>query len=255
MNLIERNISNAKLKGYLHDRLADDKPYSRPAVIILPGGAYERISRREGEPIALEFLSAGYQAFILEYSVGRGNIEKNSPEKETADTVAYIRENADEFDVNKNQIVLLGLSAGGHAVLSSQCHYSLLNLNGRADALVLCYPVVTVGEYGHSKSTFNITGGDEEKKAYYSLENQINRELPPTFIWHTTEDKTVSAMNTIFLVSSLLKNKVAFEYHLFEKGAHGLSICTNDVNSREEHASKWLSLVFAWLSKTLGYVQ
>jgi len=95
----------------------------------------------------------------------------------------------------------------------------------------------------------------ETEKGRYTVTISLADKENMTWDDDTTEDKTVSAMNTIFLVSSLLKNKVAFEYHLFEKGAHGLSICTNDVNSREEHASKWLSLVFAWLSKTLGYVQ
>ena len=47
--------------------LADDG--ARWAVLILPGGGYERIAPAEGEPVALAFLAAGIQAFVLSYSV------------------------------------------------------------------------------------------------------------------------------------------------------------------------------------------
>ena len=47
--------------------LADDG--ARWAVLILPGGGYERIAPAEGEPVALAFVAAGIQAFVLSYSV------------------------------------------------------------------------------------------------------------------------------------------------------------------------------------------
>ena len=39
----------------------------RPAVLILPGGAYQMCSDREADPVAMQFLQAGYQPFILYY--------------------------------------------------------------------------------------------------------------------------------------------------------------------------------------------
>ena len=41
----------------------------RPAVIVSPGGGYAGFTEREGESAALRFVAAGYQAFVLHYSV------------------------------------------------------------------------------------------------------------------------------------------------------------------------------------------
>ena len=40
-----------------------------PAVLIIPGGGYAIVSRRESEPVALRYLAKGYAAFILDYSL------------------------------------------------------------------------------------------------------------------------------------------------------------------------------------------
>ena len=251
MKEYEIDLLSARMRVYLHDRIENDKPYPRPAVIILPGGAYEYISPREGEPVALKFLSSGYQAFILEYTTGRENIEKNEPEVEVQEAVSYIRAHSKKMDVIEDKIVLLGFSAGGHLALSSQCHEKRNHVN----ALVLCYPVITTGKFGHSKSTYNLTGGDGERMKYYSLENHVSSYLPPVFVWHTREDKSVSAMNTALLVEALIRENVPYECHIFQKGGHGLSICTNDVNSREENTSLWLPLVLSWLERLFNYKQ
>lgn len=245
---LEKNIV---LREYIHERIDDDVPYPRPAVLILPGGGYEHVSRRESEPVALYFLAKGYQAFVLTYTVKRENIALKEPEGEVIHAVDYIRKNSERFDVMEDKVVLIGFSAGAHLALSSQCHYK----NGRVNALVLAYPVVSTGPYGHDGSTYNITGGDEEKKKYYSLENEVMKDLPPVFIWHTTEDKTVSPENSLLLSSALLKAGVPFEYHLFQKGRHGLSICTEDVGERVGRTCEWMSLLFSWLEETLCWKQ
>ena len=49
----------------------------RPAVLILPGGGYQMCSDREADPIAFPYLKAGYQAFILRYSVGKDSVWPN----------------------------------------------------------------------------------------------------------------------------------------------------------------------------------
>lgn len=251
MRTIDAEVHGTALHGILHERITDDEAFLRPCVLVLAGGAYEHRSRRETEPVMLRFLSHGYQAFTLDYTVGRENIALHEPEAEVNAALTHLRENAAGYDIDPDRIVLLGFSAGGHLALSSQCHFR----SGRADALVLCYPVVTTGEYGHDRSTFNITGGKEEKKEYYSLEKQITDSIPPVFIWHTTEDTSVHPMNTLLLGEALAEKHVPFEYHLFQKGKHGLSICTDDVNSFEERTAEWLSLCFSWLEDTLNWRQ
>ena len=42
----------------------------RPLVLVVPGGGYNHVSPREGDPVALQFAAAGYHTAVLEYSVG-----------------------------------------------------------------------------------------------------------------------------------------------------------------------------------------
>ena len=88
--------------------------WKRPAVIIVPGGGYEKVSRREGEPTAMQFIARGFQAFVLNYTVG-GEKGASYPEQlfEVAACVDYVRKNAAEYGVNSKEIFVIGFSAGG----------------------------------------------------------------------------------------------------------------------------------------------
>lgn len=250
VQITEEKVCGVNLISYKIDSVyPEEEERIRPAIIILPGGAYSHKSKREGEPVALYFLSLGYHAFILDYTVGRDEIEKNPPEREVAFAIRHIRERSGKYKIDPEKIVLLGFSAGGHLALSSTVHYK----EERANYLVLCYPVVTMGEWGHEKSTYNLTGGDEEKKSYYSIEKAITKDFPPSFIWHTSQDKSVSVMNTIMLTEALAKNEVDFEYHVFQKGGHGMSVCTNEVKSFNKRNQVWLSLLSSWLEDNLSW--
>ena len=85
----------------------------RPAVLILPGGAYYGVSFREGEPIAFRFLSAGVAAFVLTYSVGE-KAAFPKPLIDVALAMKYIKKHAEEFYVDEKRVFVAGFSAGGH---------------------------------------------------------------------------------------------------------------------------------------------
>ncbi|MGN1163819.1 MAG: alpha/beta hydrolase, partial [Candidatus Ornithospirochaeta sp.] len=163
MNIIEHTLSDGtKLTSYIHeDIFPDGSSYSaRPGIVVFPGGGYSKLSKRENEPVVLEFLSRGYQVFVLEYAVGIEEIKKREPEKDAAEAVAWIRENREELKTT--HVVLMGFSAGGHAALSLLCHWKEYGDSSRPDAGILCYPVVTMRkEYTHLGTMENITMGDE----------------------------------------------------------------------------------------------
>lgn len=73
----------------------------RPAIIVCPGGGYGFLSPNEGEPVALRFVSMGYNAFVLHYSVQANTpAEKLSwpePLYDLASAVLSIREHAAEW--------------------------------------------------------------------------------------------------------------------------------------------------------------
>lgn len=254
MQIIEEMVENALLYGYLHDPIyTNERERRRPLVLILAGGAYSYRSKREGEPVALYFLSRGYQAFILDYTTGRENIVSSPPEREVVKAISHLRHNSSLYSIDEKKIVLIGFSAGGHLALSSASHYQKIDKNGRPDYLVLSYPVVLMDNFGHKESIDNITNGEEEKRKYYSLIENIPSDLPPLFIWHTRMDSSVLPINTILLLEELEKKGLDYEYHIFQKGGHGLSVCTNEVGSPNKRVSSWLDLLSSWLQDNLNW--
>lgn len=108
--------TSATLTLYLQDNVCE-QTYNRPAVLICPGGGYAYTSKREGEPIALAFLHAGYQAFVLDYTVLDRQEEQTLLSyslTDLANAIAYIRSHAISFMIDSKNITLLGCSAGGH---------------------------------------------------------------------------------------------------------------------------------------------
>lgn len=231
----------------------------RPAILVVAGGGYNMISFREGEPVAIRFLAAGYAAFLLEYSV---RTAYPVPLVEAAMAMAYIRRNAAKYGVDPNHVCAAGFSAGGHLVglLATRFRDACVTdaLGGehvRPDAVILGYPVATMGEFTHADTAENITGGDPALRGALSLEKNVTKESAPAFIWHTMEDTTVPVENALLAAMAYRNAGVPFELHVFEKGWHGLSTGELELNDTEEaaeyvsHVRVWVDLALTWLKK------
>ena len=235
--------------------------YSRPAVVVCPGGAYVMVSGREKDPTASEFFTMGANVFMLEYSVGEAAGGKR-PLEELARTVLMIRQNAESWRVDPNKIVVIGFSAGGHLAASLGVHWDdpeILARCGvddarllRPDGMILCYPVLTAGEFAHKVSIANVSANAGEPLEYWSLETQVKENTPPAFLWHTMDDEGVPVENSLLFVSALHRHGVACECHLFPHGAHGLSMCTREVENFEPSVALWVKLCRNWLENTFG---
>ncbi len=233
----------------------------RPAMLILPGGGYGFLSEREGEPIALAYLDKGYTTFVLEYSIFTAY---PTPLNEALMAMAYIKENAEEYHVDKNHVGIIGFSAGGHlsGLTITATDEEKAFLNGRPctpDAAILSYPVVTLGVLTHGGSRDVIT--DNGRIAYdkLSVEKRVTVNTTPAFIWATLEDDCVPVENSLMLANAYKKVGVPFSIHIFEKGWHGLSLSNievNDDNPWDRDLScvgKWLDLSLDWL-KSRGFM-
>ena len=175
--------------------------------------------------------------------------------RQLAQAIGLVRQHAAQWNILPEKIALCGFSAGGHLALSG----AVWDIPGMADqprpnALLLAYPVVTAGEYAH-RGSFVQLSGTEDIAAHqrFTLEDKITPATPPVFVWHTMEDKTVPVENTLLLLNALHKAGVPCEAHLFEKGCHGTSISTPEVDADSAHRHRWVQLAVEWLDDTFSF--
>ncbi|MCI8798807.1 MAG: alpha/beta hydrolase [Lachnospiraceae bacterium] len=249
---------------YLIDSAKEITIKTRPMVIVCPGGGYSYTSNREAEIVALQFLAMGYHAAVLRYSTAPAVYP--TAILELASTVLQIRSHAEEWNINPDQIVITGFSAGGH-LAASYCMFwnqkwmaedlSTENELLRPNGMILGYPVITSGEYAHKGSFQNLLGDEyEAQKESLSLENRAGEQVPRTFLWHTCEDMSVPVQNSLLLVNALVSHRIPVEFHLFEKGGHGLSLANRLTNTQghgpECAAGAWIPLVRQWMENWIN---
>ncbi|MBE7065014.1 MAG: alpha/beta hydrolase [Ruminococcaceae bacterium] len=257
--------------AYIGDK-SPEMPYmdKRPAVVVCPGGAYYMTSDREAEPIALNYLARGFNAFVVRYSVYPHATFPNSL-VDVSRAMKYIRDNAEEFGIYPDKIAVCGFSAGGHLAASIGTLWNdpevqeLAGCSGeenKPNALVLIYPVISSTRNVQPESIRHITIGieDETKKvealAKVSLENQVGKHTPPAFIAHTYSDNVVPVENPLLFASAMAAADVPFELHIFQNGGHGLALAShitfNNEYSIDEDFAKWIDLSAKWLYDTFG---
>ena len=253
----------AHLTGYLHDREEGVFDLPRPAIVVCPGGAYAFCSPREADPVALAFFAKGYQTFVLYYPVAP-NASAFRPLIAASRAIVHLRENAGNYHIEPKQVAVCGFSAGGHLALSTgvlwnapevRAAVSAPNGENRPAAMILCYPVVTCGEFTHAETRANVTGSEGACALddTFSLEKHVGADTPPVFLWHTVADESVPVENALLLLTALRKGGVPFESHLFADGEHGMSMCTYEVGSPDAHNARWFMLCCEWLGKLFRF--
>lgn len=252
----------AKLTAYILDNSKEiSLSRKNKAVLICPGGGYEFVSEREGEPVALAFLAEGINAFVLNYEVAPA-AKHPQPLLDVSRSMCIIRENAERWNIDINNIAVCGFSAGGHLAASLGVFWKekyiqeILRIQegmNKPNAIILCYPVISCKkEIAHRDTFYNLLGYNQEEKIYegMSLENHVNKDTPPAFIWHTFDDNLVSVENSLVFALSLKKHNVPFELHIFPKGVHGLSLCDERTGINAElinpEAGRWVKMCMDW---------
>lgn len=209
----------------------------RPAVLILPGGGYQYCSDREADPVAMAYLKAGYQAFILRYSVKEHAVWPN-PLKDYEQAMELIRSREEEWKLYPDKIAVIGFSAGGHLAAAA----ATMSEN-RPNAAILGYAVA-----GADVKACNLTAPDTIAA--------VDRKTCPCFLFATRTDNLVPVMNSIKFMEALTKADVSFESHIYAYGPHGFSTCDTSVEKREivicERVPNWVSDSIGWLRDMLG---
>lgn len=198
--------------------------------LVCPGGGYFlTVSSIEGLPYVRELNKRGYTAFVLRYRC-RELACGGAPVEDAALAVSQILSNASELGVLTEGYSVWGSSAGGHVAAcfgTESLGWKAHDLP-RPAALVLCYPVVTMGDATHAGSRENLLGPDPVPADVdrWSVERQVTSGYPPTFVWNSETDDTVPPVNSLLLAKALKANGVPYEYLRYSSGKHGCGLDT-----------------------------
>jgi len=210
----------------------------RPAVLVLPGGGYAMCSDREADPVALAYLEAGFQAFVLRYSVGEGVVWP-MPLEDYEQAMELIRAKAEEWSLYPDKIAVVGFSAGGHLAASAATI-----AQNKPNAAILGYPVTEGAVVKACLSTAP------------DVVDKVDADTCPCFVFATRTDNVVPVSNSLHFVQALEEHGIMFESHIYAYGPHGFSVANSAVlapNTKiASRVARWVGDSAAWLKELFG---
>jgi acetyl esterase/lipase len=226
-----------------------------PLLIICPGGGYGGLAMdHEGHQIVAWALENGMSALLCEYRHRGKGYGHPAPLQDTQRAIRLARSRADQWNIDPAKIGILGFSAGGHLVSTVITHFDggdpasadpVARTSSRPDFAILCYPVIAFDQpFTHGGSQKNLLGENPDPALVASLssERQVKTDTPPTFLFHTQEDKPVPPQNSLVFFQAMVEKGVPGELHLFEKGPHGVGLAKSIPGTGE-----WPNLCLKWL--------
>lgn len=241
--------------------LAPAENNSGSAIIICPGGGYGGLASHEGVTYAQFLKNHGINGFVLKYRLGSAGYRHPIMLGDAARAIRTVRTHASKWKIDPEKIGIMGSSAGGHLASTAITHFDngdpkardlIDRASSRPNAGILCYPVITMGKYTHQGSKRNLLGNNppDELVELLSSEKQVRKNTPPTFVWHTAEDRPVPVENSLFFASALREAGVPFSLHVYQKGRHGIGL--ND-KPPFKNVHPWANDLVFWL-KEQGFI-
>jgi len=224
-------------------------------ILILPGGGYGNLAEHEGTGYAEWFAAHGVTAYVLKYRLGSNGYRHPTMLNDASRAVRLLRAFARRDGLDPARIGVIGSSAGGHLASTIATHFDagkadatdpIERESSRPDVAILCYPVISFGEFAHAGSRKNLLGDKPDPALVTLLSNelQVTATTTPSFIWHTAEDKTVPVENAQLFAAALRKAGVPFSLHIYEKGSHGLGL-----GRPGKPAPPWADQCLYWLQE------
>ena len=227
---------NVTLTAYIQETGGEFGYDRRPAILVIPGGGYAMCSDREADPVALAYSKAGYQSFVLRYTVkGKGGWPH--PLNDYEEAMEMIRQRSEEWHVEPEKTAVVGFSAGGHL---AACGATVAE--HKPAAAILVYPAIL-------KEIVDLC----QPGMPYPNEH-VSRQTPPCFIAAARDDRAVNIRNELMMELALAENDVPFESHIYSYGGHGFSTAEENIltASAAPRVQNWVSDSIEWLGEVMG---
>ena len=228
------------------------------AMLIFPGGGYQILAYDwEGTDIAKFLNGKGIAGIVVKYRLPSSVSQTDKhlvPLIDAQRAIRLVRSKAEEYHIDANKIGIIGFSAGGHLASTLGTHFNekvygkidaIDDLSARPDFMALGYPVISFKNMiTHKGSKRNLSGDRSEPSIieYFSNEEQVTKDTPPTFLVHAANDKAVPVENSLAFYKALKDNDVPATMHLYPTGGHGFSLARDNV-----HLRSWTERLFEWM--------
>lgn len=232
------NISQPELDVYL----SDPKINTKKAMIVAPGGAlFFHSIENEGSAVAKMLVANGINAFVLKYRLYpvNGNAEDyvndlvakedwegvNQRARQTLpyaledaiETIKHLRDNSTSFNIDANQIGMMGFSAGGALTLETLFHAPELY---KPNYIAGIYPwIEIISKY------------------------QFSNKNTPAFFSCASDDELMIAPQVAELYKEWINSGQQAELHLHESGGHGYGM--RDI----PQVNKWFEMLIQWVER------
>lgn len=238
------HLANSSDNESFIDVFLPENPTGR-AIVDCPGGGYSHLAMdHEGYDWAEYFNSQGIAYCVLKYRMPNG--DKQIPLSDAYHAMKTMRDSATVWQVNPNDVGIMGFSAGGHLASSVSTHAPL---ESRPDFSILFYPVISMNEKeSHKGSCVNFLGdgqADEKQVKEWSNSNAVRRHLtPPAILILAADDGAVPPLtNGLRYFEAMRKAGNPCALHVYPSGGHGFGFRTSFA-----YHDQMLSELTAWLN-------
>jgi acetyl esterase/lipase len=226
------------------------------SVILCPGGSYHHLGmKREGHRVAKHLQGEGIAVFVLRYRVGMYGNRHPAMIQDLQRALMLVKKACSGHDLDPDKVGVMGFSAGGHLAGVAATHFDVdfmapLGVAPQASLrpafVAMIYPVVTMQqeELVHKRSRRNLLGRRNrtpEMERYLSLEQQVRPDMPPVFLLHCKDDKTVDYRNSVRYYEALVEKNIPCKLLLYERSGHGFGIAPKG------EAAEWRHEFVRWL--------
>lgn len=222
------DVNNPTLTLYLPENTTTPLP----VVLVAPGGGYNILAiNKEGTEIAAWLNSIGVAAAVVKYRVPKN---RDGAFQDAQRALRLVRQHATEWNLDPNRVGVMGFSAGGHLAARTSTGFAETTYaevdeadkqSCRPDFCILIYPAYL----------------DNKKRDGVAPELHITKDIPPTFIVHTLDDKHFITGSQLY-AQALKEAGVTCDYQVFETGGHGYGL-----RSQGHPVSAWPRRCAEWL--------
>lgn len=225
-----------------------------PAIIFVPGGWWIVAPKNAGNQLTLKLAEEGFAVASIEYrTIVQARYTDIIGDVKAA--VRYLRTHADELNIDKNKIAIIGASAGGYlstmiGVTGDVKNFDYgenLDQSSKVQAVVDFFGPSDLTKIGadYSKEIQEVyasaggavsllangmaaykgnKGGSildtpETAKATNPI-TYINKNTPPFLIFHGNKDTTVSQSQSKILYDALTEKGIDCDYYIINGGGH-----------------------------------